>query len=86
MEKLNKVAEITLLFWLVIIATTTLGTEMSDFIDRSLHLGYPMGSLLLAALLALTLYLWHKKFKVFIQFLIGIKKYSFGLQYYFPIV
>lgn len=27
------------LFWLVIIATTTLGTEISDYIDRSLHLG-----------------------------------------------
>lgn len=27
-------------FWLVIIATTTLGTEISDFIDRSLNLGY----------------------------------------------
>lgn len=27
-------------FWLVIIGTTTLGTEISDFIDRSLHLGY----------------------------------------------
>ena len=34
-------------FWLVIIATTTLGTEISDFIDRSIHLGYTWGSLLL---------------------------------------
>ena len=49
-------------FWLVIIGTTTLGTEISDFIDRSLHLGYAVGSLLLLSLLALTLYLWYKKF------------------------
>ncbi|APQ19285.1 COG4705 family protein [Maribacter hydrothermalis] len=50
-------------FWLVIIATTTLGTEISDFIDRSLHLGYTWGSLLLFAGLLITLYLWHKKYK-----------------------
>lgn len=49
-------------FWLVIIGTTTLGTEISDFIDRSLHLGYALGSLILFGLLALTLFLWYKKF------------------------
>lgn len=52
-----------LAFWLVIIATTTVGTEISDFIDRSLHLGYTLGSLLLSSGLALTLFLWFKKFK-----------------------
>ncbi len=50
-------------FWLVIIATTTLGTEISDFIDRSLNLGYTLGSLLLLCGLLLTLYFWHKKYK-----------------------
>lgn len=49
-------------FWLVIIATTTLGTEISDFIDRSLHLGYTWGSLLLFGGLLSTLFAWHKKF------------------------
>lgn len=49
-------------FWLVIIATTTLGTEISDFIDRSLHLGYTGGSLLLFSGLLATLFVWHKKF------------------------
>lgn len=49
-------------FWLVIIATTTLGTEISDFIDRSLHLGYTYGSLLLFFGLLITLYFWHKKY------------------------
>ena len=49
-------------FWLVIIGTTTLGTEISDFIDRSLHLGYAVGSLVLVAFLLLTLYLWYKKY------------------------
>ena len=49
-------------FWLVIIATTTLGTEISDFIDRSLNLGYTIGSLILCSGLLLTLYLWYKKY------------------------
>lgn len=50
-------------FWLVIIATTTLGTEISDFIDRSLNLGYTIGSLVLLIGLLLTLYFWYKKYK-----------------------
>ncbi len=50
-------------YWLVIIGTTTLGTEISDFIDRSLHLGYMWGSLLLVAGLLLTLFFWYRKFK-----------------------
>ncbi|MHB1146620.1 MAG: COG4705 family protein [Lutibacter sp.] len=54
---------IPVFYWLVIVATTTLGTEISDFIDRSLHLGYTFGSLLLFSLLILTLFLWYKKFK-----------------------
>jgi uncharacterized membrane-anchored protein len=51
-----------IVFWLVIIATTTLGTEISDFIDRSLHLGYTYGSLLLFFGLITTLYFWFKKY------------------------
>ena len=50
------------IFWLVIIATTTLGTEISDFIDRSLHLGYTTGSVLLLSCLSITLFIWHRKF------------------------
>lgn len=50
-------------FWLVIIATTTLGTEISDFIDRSLHLGYTVGSLVLLLGLLVTLFFWNKKYK-----------------------
>ncbi len=51
------------IYWLVIIGTTTLGTEISDFLDRSLHLGYAWGSLLLVTCLFLTLYFWFRKFK-----------------------
>ena len=54
---------VPVIYWLVIIGTTTLGTEISDFIDRTLHLGYTIGSLLLISLLALTLFLWYRKYK-----------------------
>jgi uncharacterized membrane-anchored protein len=54
---------IPIVFWMVIVGTTTLGTEISDFIDRSLHLGYTLGSLLLTSCLLLTLTLWFKKYK-----------------------
>lgn len=49
------------LYWLVIVATTTLGTEISDYIDRSLGWGYTLGSLFLLTLLLSTLYLWKKE-------------------------
>lgn len=51
------------IYWLVIIGTTTLGTEISDFIDRTLHLGYAWGSLLLISCLLFTLFLWNRKYK-----------------------
>lgn len=49
-------------YWLVIIGTTTFGTEISDFIDRSLHLGYATGSGILIFGLAITLIIWYKKY------------------------
>ncbi len=54
---------VPLYFWLVIIATTTLGTEISDFMDRSLGLGYTYGSLILVVCLGITLFLWYLKFR-----------------------
>ena len=40
-------------YWLVILSTTTAGTTLSDFLDRTAHLGYPGGgALLLTSLLA----------------------------------
>lgn len=50
-----------LLYWLVIIGTTTVGTEISDLMDRTLGLGYALGSLILFAGLVATLFLWHRK-------------------------
>lgn len=48
------------LYWCVIVATTTLGTTLADFADRSLGIGYPGGSLLLFILLILSLGLWYR--------------------------
>lgn len=61
--QLNVKKYIPSIYWLVIIGTTTLGTEISDFIDRTLHIGYAGGSLILISFLLLTLYLWYRKYK-----------------------
>src|SRR6476619_7168727 len=44
-----------MLFWTVIVATTTVGTTLADFCDRSLGIGYLGGSSLLFALLMASL-------------------------------
>jgi uncharacterized membrane-anchored protein len=46
------------LYWLTIVATTTLGTTMADFADRSLGIGYSGGSALLSAGLIASLAIW----------------------------
>lgn len=48
------------LYWTTIIATTTVGTTLADFADRSLGIGYTGGATLLFALLMGSLALWHK--------------------------
>ena len=47
-----------LLYWIVVIATTTAGTTMADFADRSLGIGYPGGASLLFLLLMVSLAFW----------------------------
>jgi uncharacterized membrane-anchored protein len=46
------------LYWSVIVATTTAGTTMADFADRSLGIGYVGGSLILFAILLVVLGAW----------------------------
>ena len=48
------------LYWLVVVATTTAGTTMADFADRSLGIGYPGGASLLFGLLMLSLAIWYR--------------------------
>lgn len=49
-----------MLYWTTIIATTTVGTTLADFADRSLGIGYVGGSSLLFALLMLSLTIWYR--------------------------
>lgn len=48
------------LYWATIIATTTVGTTLADFADRSLGIGYTGGSSLLLALVLASLFVWHR--------------------------
>jgi uncharacterized membrane-anchored protein len=48
------------LYWFVIVATTTAGTTLADFADRSLGIGYLGGSLILFAALMLMLGWWYR--------------------------
>jgi uncharacterized membrane-anchored protein len=47
------------LYWATIVASTTFGTTMADFADRSLGIGYPGGSMVLFVCLVTVLGLWH---------------------------
>lgn len=46
------------LYWLVIVTTSTAGTTMSDYMNRTLGLGYMTGSLVLITGLAVVLAVW----------------------------
>jgi len=46
------------LYWSVIVTTSTAGTTMSDFMDRTLGLGYAAGSAIIATVLVLVLAAW----------------------------
>ena len=48
------------LYWATIVASTTCGTTLADFADRSLGIGYPGGSLLLLACVLGSLFAWHR--------------------------
>ena len=47
-----------ILYWIVILTTSTAGTTMSDFMDRTLGLGYTRGSLILVTCLVIVLLVW----------------------------
>ena len=48
------------LYWATIVATTTLGTTMADFADRSLGIGYPGGATIVVLLLIASLAIWYR--------------------------
>ncbi len=47
------------LYWLTVIATTTVGTTFADFTTRSVGIGYAGGTVLLTCLLISSLFVWH---------------------------
>lgn len=47
-------------YWVTIIATTTVGTTLADFSTRSLGIGYAGGSILLFVLLMASFYAWYR--------------------------
>jgi uncharacterized membrane-anchored protein len=51
------------IYWLVIIGTTTVGTEISDLMDRTFGLGYALGAAILFASLLIVLFIWHRHVK-----------------------
>ncbi len=48
------------LYWTTIIATTTVGTTMADYFDRSLGIGYGGGTAILLSLLLASLWIWQR--------------------------
>ena len=51
---------IPFLFWTVMLTTSIAGTTLSDFLDRTLELGYALGASLLLGSLCMVLLLWHR--------------------------
>src|ERR1039457_5264927 len=48
------------IYWITIIATTTVGTTLADFADRSLGIGYLGGTMILFTLLMASLFIWYR--------------------------
>jgi uncharacterized membrane-anchored protein len=48
------------IYWITIIATTTVGTTLADFADRSLGIGYAGGSSILLLMLLASLWIWKR--------------------------
>jgi uncharacterized membrane-anchored protein len=46
------------LYWLVIVATSTSGTTISDMMDRTFELGYPAGAAILLTILGACFFVW----------------------------
>ena len=47
-----------IIYWAVILSTSTAGTTLSDYMDRTLGLGYANGSMILVSMLILILFIW----------------------------
>ncbi|HEX3423176.1 MAG TPA: hypothetical protein VHS33_07220 [Sphingomicrobium sp.] len=66
------------LYWATIVASTTCGTTLADFADRSLGIGYPGGSMLLLACVLVSLFTWYRTLgSVDVNRIVGPREESF---------
>jgi len=81
-ELFNKVARITLIFWLLKIVATTLGETLGDFISMTLNLGYTVGILITLAFFffVLLIQLFSKKYVPVIYWLVIIGTTTLGTE------
>src|SRR5437868_15063036 len=79
---LNKVAKITLIFWLMKVVATTLGETLGDFISMTLNLGYVVGIAITAAffLIVLATQLSVRKYYPVIYWLVIIGTTTLGTE------
>src|SRR5207244_2441296 len=68
------------LYWTVIATTSMAGTTISDYIDRTLKLGYYKGSVILVALLVSALLFWRAKFGSLS--IAGVNRFSLELMFW----
>ena len=73
-----------IIYWLVIVATSTAGTTMSDYMDRTLGLGYMKGSLILVGILIAILAFW--RFSVGSLSVENIKTFGVEILYWSAIL
>lgn len=73
-----------ILFWIVILSTSTAGTTMSDYMDRTLGLGYAKGSLILVIILLCIFAVW--RFSGFSFAVAKIKSFKVELLYWTAIL
>ena len=72
------------LFWTVVVTTSTAGTTMSDYMDRTLGLGYTLGSIILLTLLCAILAFW--RFSAGTLAVDNIRTRKIELLYWFAIL
>lgn len=72
------------LYWTVILSTSTAGTTMSDYMDRTLELGYPLGSAILLSILIGVLALW--RFTIGSLSVDTIRTFKVGIFYWTAIL
>ena len=73
-----------LLYWAVILSTSTAGTTMSDYMDRTLGLGYMKGTIILLTILLTVLAFW--RFSVRDLSVVNIKTFKVELLYWTTIL